>query len=987
MNTFYLGKRLSRFLSLILILIILCIWSPVPLGRAASLPDMSGRGSGYASVLYDGSNGLPTSEANAVVQSGEGFIWIGSYSGLIRYDGNEFYRYDSSTGVASVVSLYVDRKDRLWIGTNDSGVAMLRDEAFTFYGREEGLSSLSVHAITEDEAGNILIATTMGLAYIDHEDKLHVINDPQVNREYICELVNGEDGLIYGDTLSGAFFVLSDLRVSAFYSAEEIGCGVINAVCPDPNHPGYVFLGNQEDEICYGSLSDNLDSLRRISIAPHQTVNCIRVIGDQIWVCTDNGVGYLDRDYKYLPLTNLPMDNSIDKIMADYEGNLWFTSSRQGVMKIAENRFTDVFQLARLDSCVVNSTCRMGEDLYIGTDTGLIILDADYYPFENDLTELLSGIRIRCIKSDRTGKIWLCTYSQYGLVCYDPQTGEYSLFNTENGLASDRVRMLKELSDGTIAVATNAGVNLIRDGKIVATYDSRHGISNLEILCIEEMPDGRLLFGSDGDGIYVLEGNKVSRFGRDDGLLSEVILRIKQDSNEENLFWVITSNSIGYLRDGKITSIKNFPYSNNFDLYFDSLGRIWILSSNGIYVVLRGVLMNDEANMDYIFYDTECGMPHITTANSYSQLDEDGTLFVACSTGVTSVNINNTSASDSKVRLAVPFITVDDQYIGIHGETEIHIPADCRRLNIFPYAFTYSMNNPRISYYLEGFDKEPQEVNKRNLSEVSYTNLDGNTYRFHLSVINTLTGHEDQTLVVTLIKDKALHEQVWFWVLVAVAALALVAGTLVIIFRRKTAALLRKQEEHTKMIDEMTRVFANCIDMKDAYTNGHSFRVAKYTAMLAKKLGKSDEEIHQIYNIALLHDIGKISIPDSILNKPGRLTDEEFVVMKNHPARGNEILKDVTIAPELALGAGYHHERVDGRGYPSGLKGDEIPEVAQIIAVADTFDAMYSTRPYRKKMELSTVVDEIRRSAGTQLSEKVVNAFIQLVDEGAFDGE
>jgi energy-coupling factor transport system substrate-specific component len=509
----------------------------------------------------------------------------------------------------------------------------------------------------------------------------------------------------------------------------------------------------------------------------------------------------------------------------------------------------------------------------------------------------------------------------------------------------------------------------------------------MEILCIEETADGRLLLGSDGDGIYVLDDGMVSRLGRDDGLLSEVILRLKKDPIDEALFWVITSNSIGYLRDGKITSIKNFPYSNNFDLYFDSLGRVWILSSNGIYVTLRTVLMTDDEKMDYVFYDTECGLPHITTANSYSQLDEDGTLFIACSTGVTSVNINNNSENNSEVRLAVPFITVDDRYIGIHGETEIHIPADCRRLNIFPYAFTYSMNNPRISYYLEGFDKEPQEVDKRDLTGVSYTNLDGNTYRFHLSVINTLTGREDQTLVVTLIKDKALHEQIWFWIVLAVLVLALLAGTLLIIFRRKTAVLLRKQEEHTKMIDEMTRVFANCIDMKDAYTNGHSVRVAKYTAMLARKLGKNEEEIHQIYNIALLHDIGKISIPDSILNKPGRLTDEEFVVMKNHSARGNEILKDITIAPDLALGAGYHHERIDGRGYPAGLKGDEIPEVAQIIAVADTFDAMYSTRPYRKKMELSTVVDEIRRSAGTQLSEKVVNAFVQLVEEGAFKDE
>jgi hypothetical protein len=131
----------------------------------------------------------------------------------------------------------------------------------------------------------------------------------------------------------------------------------------------------------------------------------------------------------------------------------------------------------------------------------------------------------------------------------------------------------------------------------------------------------------------------------------------------------------------------------------------------------------------------------------------------------------------------------------------------------------------------------------------------------------------------------------------------------------------------------------------------------------------------------------KIAIPDAILNKPGRLNDEEYAIMKSHPQRGYDILKDVKIDPSLSIGAGYHHERLDGRGYPRGLKGSEIPEIARIIAVADTFDAMYSTRPYRKRLPLETVAAEIQRSAGTQLSPDVVKVFMELVEEGAFDNE
>jgi energy-coupling factor transport system substrate-specific component len=182
----------------------------------------------------------------------------------------------------------------------------------------------------------------------------------------------------------------------------------------------------------------------------------------------------------------------------------------------------------------------------------------------------------------------------------------------------------------------------------------------------------------------------------------------------------------------------------------------------------------------------------------------------------------------------------------------------------------------------------------------------------------------------------------------------------------------------------MIEAFAKTIDMKDEYTNGHSTRVAEYTAMLAEELGYEDDDVEKYYNIALLHDIGKIAIPPEVLNKPGKLTDEEFNIIKSHSARGYKVLKDISIMPELAIGAGAHHERPDGKGYPKGLKGDEIPRVAQIIAVADTFDAMYSDRPYRKRMNFEKAVSIIKEVSGTQLQADVVDAFLRLVDKGEF---
>lgn len=194
--------------------------------------------------------------------------------------------------------------------------------------------------------------------------------------------------------------------------------------------------------------------------------------------------------------------------------------------------------------------------------------------------------------------------------------------------------------------------------------------------------------------------------------------------------------------------------------------------------------------------------------------------------------------------------------------------------------------------------------------------------------------------------------------------------------------LLEQQKRDKQLLRELIESFAKVIDMKDSYTQGHSSRVARYTSMLARELGYDDDTVEKYYNIALMHDIGKIGIPDQVLNKPGKLTDEEYSVIKSHTERGYDVLKSISLMPEIVVGAEAHHERPDGKGYPNGLKGDEIPRVAQIIAVADTFDAMYSDRPYRKRMNFDKAVSIIKDAAGTQLTSDVVDAFLRLAEKG-----
>lgn len=195
------------------------------------------------------------------------------------------------------------------------------------------------------------------------------------------------------------------------------------------------------------------------------------------------------------------------------------------------------------------------------------------------------------------------------------------------------------------------------------------------------------------------------------------------------------------------------------------------------------------------------------------------------------------------------------------------------------------------------------------------------------------------------------------------------------------AKTISKQVYQINKISLQTVVtIANAIDARDEYTKGHSSRVADYSALLAKNLGATNKEIEDVHAIALLHDIGKIGIPDSILNKPGKLTDEEYQIMKNHTVIGGNILKDMSILKGIDLGAKHHHERYDGCGYPDRLKGEQIPYVARIISVADAYDAMTSDRIYRKHLDSIIVREEIEKGIGSQFDPAVAQAMIELID-------
>ncbi len=198
---------------------------------------------------------------------------------------------------------------------------------------------------------------------------------------------------------------------------------------------------------------------------------------------------------------------------------------------------------------------------------------------------------------------------------------------------------------------------------------------------------------------------------------------------------------------------------------------------------------------------------------------------------------------------------------------------------------------------------------------------------------------------------------------------------------KQTAVAEGRRKKVERMSLQMVQALANTIDAKDSYTNGHSTRVAKYSVMLAERMGYAGEKLEQLHYAALLHDIGKIGIPREIINKPSRLTDEEYEVIKTHPAIGGGILEQITEIPDIAVGARWHHERFDGKGYPDRLQGEEIPELARIIGVADAYDAMTSKRSYRDVLPQEVVLAEVEKGSGSQFDPAIAKLMVELMKE------
>ncbi len=935
----------------------------------------------YVITVYNETNGLPTGEANVVMQSSDGYIWIGSYGGLVRYDGTRFRNYSSEGAIesSSIRSIFEDSAGRLWVGTNDDGVYMMENDVFTHITAGSATDFLCVRGFCEGSDGTVYVASSSGMGEISG-DRILPYDIPEVMG--LTVYCVGEDSLgrVWGAMNDGKCAIVRDGKLCDMFTSDSIfsSCDIYS-LASDKN--GNIILGTSGNEVARLSGFDENGGYDKEyfavgGVTSHNSVNATD--NGYILVAGVQGFAVIYPDGSVSEFTEDKTSTSVNTVISDYENNIWLASSSFGVIKYTHGCISSPNDEAGLHDIAINTVAECGGRYYLGLDDGLMVFDSSWSRIDSELEAAFDGVRIRNIIADSKGRVWIAGYSDDTVVCYLPDSGSLKVYSPANGLAGNKARVVKELSDGRIAVGTQTGVSIIENDAVTESYTYEDGMDNTSVLCFEEGADGTLYVGSDGAGIYEIKDGKLTNHGFDSGLGEGVVLRMLRNSDEDGYF-VSAGSSLYYWKDGTFTKLSNFDKAEGsiFDFY-DRNGKLWVLQNSGIRAVDKAQLLSGEPT-EAVIYGTQHGLSGTLNANTWNFEDEDGRLVMATRSGISVFGFSGVSSRLPDV--IINRVKVDSENYE-HPEA-LEIARSAQRVTFDFSALSYSDTSPlKLSYQLVGFDESETVIDSEKSTSVSYTNLPGGSYTFTVKVFSPEAPEQFNTCTLSFTKALKMTEHPLFWVLLIAAVAAATAGIVTALVRTKLKHMQRRQQEYKSIVEQALFTFANAIDAKDKYTNGHSVRVAHYSRELAKRMGMSKDEQEHIYYVALMHDIGKIGIPDNILNKPGKLTDEERRIIQTHVDIGGEILKDFTALADITDGARYHHERYDGKGYSKGLSGRDIPQLARIIGVADTYDAMASDRVYRKALAEEIIIGELEKYSGTQFDPEVVPHMLDMIKEG-----
>ena len=941
-------------------------------------------------IRYDSTKGLNVSNGNAICQTDDGYIWIGQYGGLVRYDSREFDIFENVEVIENnekvKYSLANTRRltqihNRLFIAT-DYNLFMYYNYEFTHI--DLGVNNEMYNGIVANEH-NLYVATDMGVFVYNFEsgnvEKLHdgSIEDIALDGDnYYYLSVTGDSGTIY----DGAGTVINtsmEMLDICYADGKLFACHTDGSIVEFKNE-GNNFVVNNTYNV-------------------GEQVNRVIFYESCLYAATNSGlfIVYLETNV-IKKVENLKTSMNLTDLIVDYEGGLWLVSRTKGVSMIPD--ISSIYEAKLVDYYAdyseeeftsyqryIYAIEKYNGKIYIATYDGIFEYDIETKKFNLDSvitveTKGNSGLGVRDLEVFN-GKLYASIY-QIGLLEFDGTNvnlyDESSLDPSSKTPYSKNIRALRAFDDYLLISFQGepGGIIKFQDGAFTGVQYETGKVYPLYIY----NNNGQILLVDNKKGIYTIDPDlsieshtivaPTDTDGEHTGFLKCMVVN--------GILFYNENNSLFYIKDGETfkVDLPNVYGSITEMAYIE--GKYILASQTQVFII--NDIFSDP--ISYKVLDSSEGLNADIAGNTSGFYDEENSLYYFPSVnGLYVFDYNANIDSKTVVKIALKSIMVDNE---VKYGNDIHLSKDVGRIT-----FNYSVlgfrpsQGYRVYYKLDGFNND-YVLATNDSNSIDFTNLSGGSYTLHIYAVDS-DNQVSNEIVVNIYKDKHVYEQAWFWILIVILSLMLVGLINFIIINRKIKIAKKRENELKGITIESIEAIARTIDAKDTYTNGHSIRVGHFSRIIGEELGMEGDELENLYYIALLHDIGKIGIPDAILNKPGRLTDEEFEIMKSHTTKGAKILKDISTIPNIVEGAKYHHERYGGGGYPEGLKGEDIPYIARIICCADCFDAMATRRVYKDPYPKEKIISEFERCKGIQFDPKMAEVVIKLIEEGKLKTE
>lgn len=768
----------------------------------------------YTGMCYGIENGLNTAQINDIAQTGDGYIYVGTYSGLYRYDGINYSLYDLDDRISNVKKLMIDNLDRLWIATNDSGLAYYNYETdeIRFFTTDEGLCSDSIRDMCDDGNGHLYVATASYLAKINlvynkenvanYTDDTFVITNMDKIEEtsYADSICSFGSEKICGVNKDGEVFVLDSDNLVSLYSSSN------------PEYT-YISIEYSSNENCfYIGTSSNIIEKARFENNQFTTFEYIST-GDLIninyinystafegcFISAENGIGYLSESSVFEDLTRSDFNNSVRGMIVDKQNNIWFASATQGVLKLSLNPFVDVISTKGVSTSTVNCCYVDGKSIYLATDTGIITVDSNGNVIENEKFDIFDGIKVRHILKDSHKTLWVSCNGDLGLIAIKDDGSVINYNSNDSGVIGEYFRFTMELSDGRILAASDLGISFIEDGRVVKTLGSEDGIEVTKILSAFEEVEGddvtgeqesRIYIGTDGAGVYEIREDKiVNHISKEDGLASQIILKIV-DCYDGRLY--VTSNDIYYHKNtGEIRRLNNFPYSNNYDIYIDKNRNAYVSSSCGMFVVNEQDLLANEETYTYTLLDYKRGLDTGLVANSFDYI-KNNKLYICCNDGARVLNLDSYGDLDTHFTITISKLSQGDNEVKLVNGV-YSIPAGRGQIAITPCILNYTVSDPLVYVELEGIDDSGAYYRQSSMETLNYGGIPYGLHKLRIRVVSDSLETSYKEAVFLLYKNAKLYERFYYRVYLVINIVMFVAILAWILSKMGNIAVINRQ--------------------------------------------------------------------------------------------------------------------------------------------------------------------------------------------------